>query len=236
MALNFPASPSNSQEYVAPNGVTYIYDAAAGLWYVKTSDAIGTSDINDGAITTAKLADDAVTGGKLANDITISTTGDLTANSLTLPTAPAVGYQQGLWTPAPTQGSATILAASWTRIGNQVTVHLNLQAFTDTSSAVEIEIGGLPYNRNSQFTVGTCRTAYLNYGENRTVASSIMASNLIRVTSSIPSVGGTTAGPVAYAEYTNFITANQSQTQFVSSLTYLTDDTTWTPSNGATVS
>ena len=32
MALNFPDSPSNGLEYVAPNGVTYIYDASAKEW------------------------------------------------------------------------------------------------------------------------------------------------------------------------------------------------------------
>ena len=38
MALNFPGSPSNGQTYVAPNGVTYVYDASETLWRVQSGD------------------------------------------------------------------------------------------------------------------------------------------------------------------------------------------------------
>lgn len=230
MALNFPASPSNGQEYVAPNGVTYIYDAAAGLWYVKTSDAIGTSDIADSAITTAKLADDAVTGGKLANDITISTTGDLTANSLTLPTAPVVGYQQGLWTPtAPGLTSISTIAdrCYWSRIGNHVTVWAFLSVLNSGSTSTSaLYILGLPYLGTQNSGVG-----------------SVMGNNVGRqlhtVYLSAASEGvafyENSSGSWAPLSPSNINTAgNNGQLYF--NATFLTDDTTWTPQNGATVS
>ena len=38
MALNFPASPTDGQTYVAPNGVTYVYDATDTLWRAQAGD------------------------------------------------------------------------------------------------------------------------------------------------------------------------------------------------------
>ena len=170
MALNFPASPSNGQEYVAPNGVTYIYDAAAGLWYVKTSDAIGTSDIADSAITTAKIADDAVTGDKLANDITINTTGDVSAGNIVLPDAGGItfgtsyggsgtgtskvldDYEEGTFTPTITFGGNSVGVAYtamrtglYTKIGRQVHCYVALNISSKGSSVGDVIIEGLPF-------------------------------------------------------------------------------------------
>jgi len=69
MALDFPASPSNGDTYAAPNGVLYTYDAAAGLWYVGAAGNVNTADIVDGAVTAPKLA----------SDISITTTGNISA-------------------------------------------------------------------------------------------------------------------------------------------------------------
>ncbi|WVQ00148.1 hypothetical protein [Synechococcus phage MA10] len=226
MALNFPSSPSNGQEYVAPNGITYIYDAAAGLWYVKTSDAIGTSDIADSAITTAKLADDSVTTAKIAGDVSINTTGDLTANSLTLPTAPVVGYQQGSWTPTCDRGSLTDVAANciWMRIGNQVTVYGLVRNLTDRSSnAVAIE--GLPYPApNAGVSAG--RAFYI--GATAGFETTYVSSSNIQFYKS-DSGSSFAVGAMEYSDTTdNF--------DIYFGATYLTDDTTWTPINNATVS
>ncbi|QIN96935.1 hypothetical protein [Synechococcus phage S-H34] len=229
MALNFPASPSNGQEYVAPNGVTYIYDAAAGLWYVKTSDAIGTSDINDSAITTAKIADDAVTGDKLANDITISTTGDLTANSLTLPTAPVVGYQQGVWIPASDQGTLNYVFANtrWTRVGDMVTVWTLVDTFSSSASST-INIISLPYNCPFGQAAGSCFYKNCKVGYDVVYVANSGTHNggvLQFYQTSSASWDALKYSNITGAGFTVYLTA-----------TYFTDDTTWTPINGATVS
>ena len=146
-------------------------------------------------------------------------------------------YQQGLWTPTPSQGSITTANARWSRIGNQVTIQANLRGFTNTSSNDDIAITGVPYTRVTDlFAIGSMRTGCLNYGHGRTVNSCLMATNEVRVGVSIPSVDGTAATAASYTPYTNFITASQADTQLVFTITYFTDDTTWTPINGATVS
>ena len=239
MALNFPTSPSNGQEYVAPNGVTYIYDAAAGLWYVKTSDAIGTSDIADSAITTAKIADDAVTGDKLANDITISTTGDLTANSLTLPTgAPVVGYQEGVWTPevagSSSAGSYTYTnnIGRWTRMGNTVYIQGYLTNINTVSSGSgTMLIINFPYMPSSDNnSTGNVRFDQVDLPVD-TVYVVPTTSNDNR------------CGFQAIKDNANDVSLSLSSSTFTStsadifmSMTYITDDTTWTPIDGATVS
>ena len=82
MALDFPSGPINGQEFPGSNGITYVYDATAGLWYVKTSESIGVNFLADNAVTTPKIADGAVTEDKIS----------LTGGSVS-------GYQQGVWLP-----------------------------------------------------------------------------------------------------------------------------------------
>jgi hypothetical protein len=171
------------------------------------------------------------------------TANDITANSLTLPTgAPVVGYQQGTWTATPDRGSVTTTAATWMRIGNQVTVQGNLRGFTDSSTSADIQISGLPYSRSadSTFPVGSARTGYINYLGNGNTGSdihtAISSSNYIKLGITVPSDGATPADAATYVEYARIISAQAANSQLVFSITYLTDDTTWTPINGATVS
>src|SRR5262245_17167679 len=35
MALDFPASPTDGQQFNAPNGVMYVWNAAGGLWLAQ---------------------------------------------------------------------------------------------------------------------------------------------------------------------------------------------------------
>lgn len=41
MALNFPSSPTNGQQYVSPTGVIYTYSASIGAWTAGTSGGGG---------------------------------------------------------------------------------------------------------------------------------------------------------------------------------------------------
>jgi hypothetical protein len=156
---------------------------------------------------------------------------------VTTPTGGSVvGFQQGIWTPILSQGTASTVVCAWSRIGNTVTLAANLKGFSDTSSANNIQITGIPYARNGQFVVGAIRTSHLNYGEGSSPHVALNTSDIIRVGVSTPSIGGTAAPAADYVNYSNFISAQASNTQLVFSFTYYTDDTTWTPINGATVS
>ena len=161
------------------------------------------------------------------------------SNDIVAPNIPTqgqiVGYQQGVWIPTPSLGSITTFETSWVRIGNQVTVSANLRGFTDTTSNSVIALTGIPYARNFLFTVGAIRTAYLNFGEGSYVQVTLNSGDALRVGKSTPSLGGTSALVGEYVNYISFISAQQSSTQLVFTITYITDDTTWTPINGATV-
>lgn len=146
------------------------------------------------------------------------------------------GYQQGTWTPTLSHGTVGTAICTWSRIGNAVTLAANLSNFSDTSTAVNISITGIPYARNDQFVIGTIRTSYLNYGEGSSPHSTLNSGDIIRVGVSTPSIGATPAPAAGYVDYSNFITAQASNTQLVFNITYYTNDTTWTPQNGATVS
>ena len=147
-----------------------------------------------------------------------------------------VGYQQGTWTPTPSLGTISTVVADWLRIGNSVTISANLRGFSNTTSSSQIEITGIPYPRGAMFAIGTIRTGYLNFGEGSSPHSAIVSGGIIRVGKSTPSLSGVTAPAADYLDYVNFISAQASNSQLVFVITYFTDDTTWTPINGATVS
>lgn len=170
------------------------------------------------------------TPSTIGNDTTIS--GDITANNLPA-NGSIVGYQQGGWTPVPSQGSIDAVLAPtrwvWSRIGNTVTVSAFISNFTDTSSSV-IELGGIPYSATNVVsgpasssriatTVGGVTLCYLRGG----------IDDMIQFLCTTDSK----TNPWVQPKYSDATAANNS-TYFT--VTYLTDDTTWTPQNGATVS
>ena len=61
-------------------------------------------------------------------------------------------YEEGTWTPSLNSGTASQFYATYTKIGNQCTLHFYLQNFSDTTSSTDIVITGLPF---TQDTVGT---------------------------------------------------------------------------------
>ena len=226
MAINFPNSPSAGDSH-SEAGINWVYD---GEKWVAQSEATFWARTNS-TLSPSTAGDN------------ISTTGDLTAGCTTTGTsgssgeAKVVGYQQGSWTPVPTQGSCAISTAMWSRVGNLVTLQANLTAFTDTSTASNIEVEGIPYDRDSNmFPIGACRVSFLNYGEGNTIICNLTAQNRVRFQASRPSIGGTAATSPLDVQYTNFITASQANTAISLTISYLTDDTTWAPINGATIS
>jgi hypothetical protein len=162
-------------------------------------------------------------------------TGNVTAANLPAQGS-IVGYQQGIWTPTLSHGSVSTAVCTWSRIGNAVTLAANLTAFSDTTTAAQIEITGIPYPRDNQFVIGSIRTSCLNFGEGSSPHATLNVGDIIKVGVSTPSIGGTAAPTAGYVNYGNFISAQAANTQLVFRITYYTENTTWTPINGATVS
>lgn len=144
--------------------------------------------------------------------------------------AQLVGYQQGDWTPDLAVGTANVDSTSWTRIGNRVTVSGRLTAFSDTTSTATIEIlpDSFPYSPVvPSFTVciGACFAS--NIGRQPTLVSQATTGRA-RFCSS------------AANNSSNILTARHIDIGTGPSLpftfSYLTEDTTWTPNSGASVS
>jgi len=164
------------------------------------------------------------TPSTIGNDTTIS--GDITADNL--PTnGSIVGYQQGVWTPVTGQGAAEVITNNvWWRIGNTVGVQAKLASFNNSSPTV-IAVTGTPY---APFWEGA--GAAMSNKFNTPIHTSFITQNSSGTISFFKSGADKNSGwaQVAYVDRLDASSA------IWFSLTYLTDDTTWTPINGATVS
>jgi len=254
MALDFPSSPINGQEFPGSNGITYVYDATAGLWYVKTSESIGVNFLADNAVTTPKIADGAVTEEKIS----------LVGGSV-------VGYQEGFWAPSvmvqgsdiangnsgiwawegvpnsnsgPGGASPFIDAAqfehTWHRIGNQVTLTAWVR-FTVPGGNLTGKLvwERLPYplrqplnNQTYYARSGDAVLQNVPYPANMVNSAPYIWTGPsgsddrvgIRFSSNLGQSGAELVGGDIIENSTISYT-----------ITYQTDDTTWTPNNGATL-
>jgi len=148
---------------------------------------------------------------------------------VTAPTGGSVvGYQQGVWTPA-TNGTATVAKGTWTRIGNQVTANFNVSNDAGQTGVSPFEISDLPYPRQSSTDNEVDDAlrcggflAWSNIAGPRTLmfggSGTVIQFRVVSSTSNTDSITGTAGF------------------SFRGTVIYLTDDTTWTPQNGATVS
>ena len=141
-----------------------------------------------------------------------------------------VGYQQGIWTPrwilGITPASYVSTEGKWSRVGNLVTFFGRIQGNGGGSDGNSVRLGKLPYNQAPGSGEGTVTVGY---------------------------PGGLFGNPAF--PFWCLITADEDYFQFFSnsggqiigsdltstaktfhfSGSYLTNDTTWTPINGATV-
>jgi hypothetical protein len=175
------------------------------------------------------------------DSITTDQTFTLPDNGGEIVTAPAggsvVGYQQGIWTPkmGATNGDSTHTYTGtvgiWTRIGNQVTIHFQAEIATLGSNGTGIAgVTGLPYIPETTNSY----SGVINY------AAGFAASyNPVVLRSPL---GGSYEG---FAFYKYELSAGHSNvgvgrfnvgTVVSANATYITDDATWTPINGATLS
>jgi len=143
------------------------------------------------------------------------------------------GYQQGTWTPAFVAGvnmgtGITNFSNSWSRIGNTVSLFINLASSDATGNSAEadqLQISGLPYpiddalNQSlpSLFAQSAGRTNNSQWWGSVYLETSPEET---RMTFRCFNVVGTVARDVSIRGI----------------IQYLTDDTTWTPQNGAAVS
>ena len=157
--------------------------------------------------------------------------GDITADNL--PTnGSIVGYQQGVWTPSASRGTVTGIDCAWTRIGNSVTLYGLIADFTD-STANPLGLGGTPYPFapvTQGRTIGTAMYVEAQLETNAPFSQIVygIADNALGF------YACTNGGTFARMEYANI--ASLAGFQMFITATYITDDTTWTPQNGATVS
>lgn len=132
-----------------------------------------------------------------------------------------VGYQQGVWEMIWTGNGAVISEpnARWIRIGNQVTCWADV-TFPGTANTDTQVLGGLPYNHNNLALAG-----YTNGSSNAT--GYILRKN-----------GDNSYMNIRDADNQN-VTLRRDETAGKTAsfcIQYVTNNTDWTPINGATVS
>jgi hypothetical protein len=179
------------------------------------------------------IGDDTTINGDItADNLTVS--GDITADNIT-PGGQIVGYQQGTWTPTLDLSKSTdskilsiteVESATWTRIGNQITLYLGVILETDSGNwAVRwrAAFNGIPYLIDT--TNGTSSsTGYISGGATNQLVFNGFVSKIYTDTWYLQTVVQSNTSPLS------------DDGTLSATVTYLTDDTTWTPATGATVS
>ena len=241
MTLQFPASPSLNQTFTASNNLIYKWDGEK--WITLGSSATDTTKFvrNDIDNTYAGLI--SATGSE-AFGVPVGTTAEQPANAdgllrynstLDRYEGSSNGswgalpvYQQGLWTPSCELGTLEYANVNtvWSRVGNLVTLTSQLYSFTSTS-ADTINIIDLPYNAPSAAVAGSC---FYQFG--KAGYSTVYVSDSNTFAGGIIQLYNTSASAWDAFKYSN---STGNFTLYVQA-TYLTDDTTFVPINGATVS
>ena len=239
MTLNFPTDPGaqtpvntygpDSTPLSTDNGVLYTWDG--DKWVANKQISYDGRYVN-------------VTGDTMTGDLTVpnlvsqgdvdGVNGDFSGNitAANLPTnGSIVGYQQGTWIPVPSEGAIDPALTPnrwvWSRIGNTVTISAFAANITGTS-ANEIAFSGVPYTATS-IVAGAASGS-------RIARNSLgITCCLIRggIDNTIQFLCSSQSGIAAWAAPRYSDADGGAQIYF--SVTYLTDDTTWTPINGATV-
>ena len=163
------------------------------------------------------------------SDDSVFTSDVLAPNIPTIPGGQFAGYQQGLWTPTASAGTIETAQGRWWRIGNNVTIQGQVVKLSDRSSAA-INVAGIPYaSIDFSAQVGYVGSVMAQFSSgSRTIAYLNTASERVQFYASSETVGGNWSG----AAYNQLGTNNEFRFQ----LSYLTDDTTFVPINGATIS
>ena len=94
-------------------------------------------------------------------------------------------YEEGTWTPTSVTGTLSSADAYYYKIGSMVYIWCYLDTFSDTTSSIEVEIGGLPFSINSSTDagVGTIMMSHVDVGSNAFSANVFVrsASSTLRI-------------------------------------------------------
>jgi len=94
--------------------------------------------------------------GTSAKGVNLGVTSNTDSNTLD-------DYEEGTWTPVASSGSLTVLRCTYTKVGNVVHVSGQFSDITDTGTAANVEISGLPFASDStQQTTGSVMFRYVN--------------------------------------------------------------------------
>ena len=146
-----------------------------------------------------------------------------------------VGYQQGNYSPEPLLGTVTFVSdrCYWVRVGNKVTINGAVTDISNTSSGDGFRITQLPYPCSAESYGGAMATRIattIGSTSCQVSASFVDPDSRISFYVNAPAPGNS-AKVIVHSD----IDSNTASTVYWQ-LNYLTDDTTWTPINGATVS
>jgi len=119
------------------------------LTYYNGSNRIGAiQSTADGATDKGKLIFMALDGGSTAGRMDLTEHG-LTFNGDAAEANALDDYEEGQWVPGISTGTISSAYAYYTKIGNLVTVNLNVHTISDRTSTNNFAITGLPYTSSS---------------------------------------------------------------------------------------
>ena len=221
MTLTFPSDPGSqtpvntyspdSTPLSTDNGIVYFWDGSK--WVANAESGYDARYVN-------------VSGDTMTGDLTVpNLISEGTVTATNLPTnGTIVGYQQGSWTPVPVTGGIETLSSNvWWRNGKVVTVQAEVSAFNNNGNII-IQIGGLPYGDQTK-GLGSVMSSRFNNPPN----ASLVNDGKVQFFKS----GADRNNGWSILRHNDMLDANSA---IWFSVSYITDDTTWTPSNGATVS
>ena len=124
-----------------PNGWNTQWGVNASRAFIQGEDANGNNRLILGTNNTERLR--------------ILSGGGLTFNGDTAAANALNDYEEGTWTPDPSDGSVTVTQAHYTKIGRLVQVWCYINNFSDSSTNDQIKISGLPFTPAEAGTIGT---------------------------------------------------------------------------------
>jgi len=141
-------------------------DAVAAVTAGATSIAalnLGNStNLADGGIRYDNSADALIFRSANAERLRILSSGGITFNGDTAAANALSDYEEGTWTASSSEGTVTAQGgATYTKIGNLVTIYADLRSFSERTSTGTIRINGLPFTAAKR-SVGACMHRYIS--------------------------------------------------------------------------
>jgi hypothetical protein len=121
-------------------GVRLSNTSTSRSWTIGTSNSPNVFGVYDNTDTAFRLAIDTSGHAIIPAGVTLGTAAGVYAAANTLDY-----YEEGNWTPAINVGTISASNASYTRVGNLVTVRATIADISDNTSTANIQISGLPF-------------------------------------------------------------------------------------------